>query len=317
MKLIKAINQYISWRQSHGAVFAGETKILYRFSNMVGAELECGARISPQQVEVFLNGCTKPTRSYRNRYAALTGFYRFAISRGYLSEFPLPPLDQLPVTPPPPLPYIFSHDELQRVFAAIDNRRGKHLRLDSETLHTLLLTTYGTGMRIAEVLNLTLNDVDLTEAVLTVRHTKFFKTRLVPLGNTLAEVLRAYVDRRCLERALPKGMDSTLFVYRDGSPVMYWYVRKAFTALVAQASVQPGPGQRSPSLHALRHSFAVNRITSWYRQGADVQQLLPTLSTYLGHASLHSTQVYISMTPELLHQASIRFHRHVNGDCHG
>ena len=72
-------------------------------------------------------------------------------------------------------------------------------------------------------------------------------------------------------------------------------------------------GRHSPRLHDLRHSFAVHRLTDWYRQGADVQRLLPVLSTYLGHTDLAGTQVYLSMTPELLQQASSRFERYASG----
>ena len=69
-------------------------------------------------------------------------------------------------------------------------------------------------------------------------------------------------------------------------------------------------------LHSLRHSFAVHRVTAWYREGADVQRLLPVLSTYLGHARLSDTQVYLSMTPELLQEASLRLERHARGGGH-
>ena len=72
-------------------------------------------------------------------------------------------------------------------------------------------------------------------------------------------------------------------------------------------------GDRSPRLHDLRHSFAVHSLTAWYRQGADVQRLLPVLSTYLGHTDLEGTKVYLSMTPELLQQASLRFARYAGG----
>ena len=71
--------------------------------------------------------------------------------------------------------------------------------------------------------------------------------------------------------------------------------------------------RQSPRLHSFRHTFAVHRLTSWYRQGADVQRLLPVLSTYLGHAKLENTQVYLSMTPELLQQASLRFESYARG----
>ncbi len=75
-------------------------------------------------------------------------------------------------------------------------------------------------------------------------------------------------------------------------------------------------GRRAPCLHALRHTAAVHRLTSWYREGADIHRLLPALSIYLGHANLDGTSVYLSMTPELLHEASVCFDRYVNGENH-
>ena len=75
-------------------------------------------------------------------------------------------------------------------------------------------------------------------------------------------------------------------------------------------------GRRAPCLHSLRHAAAVHRLEAWYRQGADVQRLLPALSTWLGHANLDGTRVYLTMTPELLHQASVRFEQFVRGGSH-
>ena len=94
--------------------------------------------------------------------------------------------------------------------------------------------------------------------------------------------------------------------------------RYAFARLLQAAGIHHDKNdlRQSPCLHSLRHTAAVNRLSSWYRQGADVQRLLPALSTWLGHAHLHGTQVYLSMTPELLHQASVRFERYVDGGDH-
>ena len=91
-------------------------------------------------------------------------------------------------------------------------------------------------------------------------------------------------------------------------------VNGAFVGLLRVAGIDGADGKRqSPRLHSLRHTFATNRLTAWYRQGADVQRLLPVLSTYLGHKDLTGTQVYLSMTPELLQQASLRFERYASG----
>ncbi len=94
-------------------------------------------------------------------------------------------------------------------------------------------------------------------------------------------------------------------------------VEQAFTRLRRYAGVGRADGARyQPRLHDMRHSFAVHRLTSWYRQGADVQKLLPQLATYLGHVSIAATQVYLTMTPELLHAASVRFEQYAFKEVH-
>ena len=101
---------------------------------------------------------------------------------------------------------------------------------------------------------------------------------------------------------------------RDGTRLASSTVQAAFDALRRIAGVHGTAGGRLiPRLHDLRHSFAVHTLTAWYRQGADVQRLLPVLSTYLGHSDLEGTKVYLSMTPELLQQASLRFARYAGG----
>lgn len=115
-------------------------------------------------------------------------------------------------------------------------------------------------------------------------------------------------------RPTPEGNDSAFLANRDGTPVAKGTVHYAFAKLRRNAGIHGRNGERrSPCLHSFRHSFAVHRLTDWYRQGADVQRLLPRLSTYLGHASVEGTQIYLSMTPELLQQASLRFERYARG----
>lgn len=180
-----------------------------------------------------------------------------------------------------------------------------------------LLVLYGTGLRVREAHFLTLEDVDLDDAVLTVRDTKFYKNRLVPVSARLNEALKAYYINVRSQRPFPSGEDSAFLAYRDGSPLTQANVIFAFARLRKAAGISAnGPGYQCPMLKCLRHTFAVHRLTAWYQQGADVQQLLPLLSTYLGHKNLNGTQVYLSMTPELLQQASSRFNHYVNGDRH-
>ena len=315
MILRDSIDRYVAWRQAHGARFIISARTLYQFSRGFPDCFCCDA-VTEDDIRRFLAGAGPLTRSRANKYGALAGFYRYAVSRGHATRSPLPPADEEPRSPPSAPPYIYSREELKRLFAGIDVSRRHTTKLDGDTFRTFLLILYGGGLRTGEALNLTMADVDLADAVLTVRNAKFFKNRLVPVTGRLADSLRAYAERRSA-RPMPEGMGSAFFANRDGTKVRNYNVHHAFVRLLAFVGVgRKDDGRRAPCLHSLRHTAAVHRLTSWYRDGADVQRLLPVLSTYLGHANLDDTSVYLSMTPELLHEASLRFERYANGAGH-
>ncbi len=312
MTLRDAIDHYIAWRQAHGAKYESGSTILRLFLKTVDGETNCDA-VTKEQVLGFLAGKGPLTRYRENKHGALAGFYRYAISRGYVTGSPLP--DNEPKPPASAPPHIYSRDELRRLFdldAIVASRRSA-VHLDAATLRTLLVLLYGSGLRVGEAMRLTMADVDLREAVLTIRGTKFYKSRLVPIGPHLAHVLKTYAPLRTT-RPLPQGQGSFFLANGDGTPLASSTIQAAFDDLRRTAGIHGDRGARqSPRLHDLRHSFAVHRLTDWYRQGADVQRLLPVLSTYLGHTDLAGTQVYLSMTPELLQQASSRFERYASG----
>ena len=312
MMLRDAVNDYVAWRRAHGAKFDSGAGLLHRFLKQVDGNIGCDA-VTQGDVLDFLAGEGRLTRHRANKYGALAGFYRYAISRGHVIRSPLPARDDEPRRPPSAPPYVYSRNELQRLFDAIDASRQGSIQLDADTLRTLLLLLYGAGLRFGEAQRLTLDDVDLPDALLTIRNTKFYKTRLVPVCRQVADALRPYAAKRA-RRPLPAGTASTFLANRDGTPLAERTTRIAFAELLEDAGIgSPNDGRRAPCLHSLRHAAAVHRLESWYRQGADVQRLLAALSTWLGHAKLDGTRVYLSMTPELLHQASVRFDAYVNG----
>jgi integrase len=168
-------------------------------------------------------------------------------------------------------------------------------------------------MRVGEALRLCLADVDLDYGVITIRRTKFYKSRLVPLGSDVVQLLRKYL-------ATPGRWNQhyqPLFQSRQHKRLGHSTIDATFRRLCILAGVhRSDASSRQPRLHDLRHTFAVHRLTEWYRTGANVQLLLPALSTYLGHADLHSTQCYLTMTPELLTEANRRFQDYVYGGRH-
>ena len=312
MILRDAIDDYVAWRRAHGAKFVSSARVLHCFDRHVGGNIGCDA-VPDADALSFLVGKGPLTRYRANKYGALAGFYRYAISRGYASRSPLPARNEELREPRSTPPYVYSRKELQRLFGAIDVSRQRSVQLNADTLRALLLLLYGAGLRFGEAQRLILADVELPDALLTVRNTKFYKTRLVPVCPQLADALSTYARERA-KRPFPRGTASTFLANCDGTPLARATVQSAFARLLKVAGIDGGNGVRqAPCLHSLRHAAAVHRLESWYRQGADVQRLLPALSTWLGHADLDGTRVYLSMTPELLHQASVRFDNYVNG----
>lgn len=202
MTLRDAINQYIAWRRAHGANYKSGSAILHLFLKSVDGAADCGA-VTTAQVLAFLAGKGPLTRNRENKYSALVGFYRYAISRGYVMRSPLP--DNEPKPPASAPPHIYSRDELRRLLDAIEDSQGCAAHLDADTFRTLLLLLYGTGLRVGEARRLTLADVDLPGTLLTIRSTKFFKSRLVPIGPQLAHVLKAYASLRKPASSARKG----------------------------------------------------------------------------------------------------------------
>lgn len=307
MRLDLAITNYLAYRKALGDRFHTNERILKSFCRAIGGETEI-TDIRAEQVNTFLNSAGPMTASWHIKHGVLLGFYRYALSRGLTTTSPLPTVK--PQCPRTFVPYIYSHEELRRLLGAALTYQKHRGHLEPYMAQTLLLLLYGAGLRVSEALALRLADVDLTQATLTIHDSKFFTSRLVPIGRSLNEALRQYAVRR-EQAGHSQNDDAPFFVKRNGQPVRIWNMEKAFQKIRRKAGVSRTDGGRhQPRLHDLRHTFAVHRLTSWYQEGKDVQQLLPQLSIYLGHRRLAHTSVYLTMTPELLAQAAQRFERY-------
>ena len=312
MKLAALTTLYVDYKQSMGMRFHTEARTLRSFCRTVG-DVEV-ADLSADSVHAYIAGTGPVTRFWHRKYEVLGGFYPFAMARGYVVISPLPK-----IVPQPPqfVPYIFSHAELQRLLDASVCCQSSRSKLQPYTCRMLILLLYGAGLRISEALSLTLTDVDLPEGILTIRESKFYKSRLVPMGSALTGSLGNYVAQRSKDHPTQLRLESTLFLTRTSTPLKRNTAENIFSRLRIHAGVLRSDGCRyQPRLHDLRHAFAVHRLISWYRQGADVQRLLPQLSTYLGHIHIATTQRYLTMTPESLQEASRRFEHYAQGGQH-
>ena len=308
MMLYAAIEDYLSLKRSLGAVFAAETRILHAFGRTLG-DVPLDA-ISPQVCRGFCRGPGGATRWWERKHQALRGFFTFLVSRRALAASPLP--EPAPKIPHGFEPYIYSRDELACLLGATAILHTGRSPFLAHTVRTLLLVLYAAGLRPGEGLRLRCCDVDLGERVLAIWDTKFFKSRLVPIGAELASALETYLTAR-RRLPMPAGSRSAFFATRTGTAIPLARLEAAFARLRHRADIRrPAQSRWQPRLHDLRHAFAVHRLIAWYREGADLHACLPLLATYLGHINLSGTQAYLTMTPELLALAAQRFERYAD-----
>jgi integrase/recombinase XerD len=312
MQLTQVVRDYVDLKQAMGSRFHTEAIILKAFCRTVGAITI--AEVTAEQVAAYLAGQGPVTRFWHRKYSALQGLYRFAIGRGYVANSPLPP------TAPKPqvifTPYIYSSAELRRLLQAVDVCEHPQAKLSATTARTLLLLVYGAALRISEALALTVADVDVAASLLTIRLSKFYKTRWVPIGPRLCATLAAYTHERPQRPSL-HAPEAPFLLTRMDEPVTRQQAERVFRRMCERAAVVRDDGGRSqPRLHDLRHTSAVHRLVAWYQEGADVQRLLPYLATYLGHVHITATQCYLTMTPALLHAASQRFEQYAQPEVH-
>jgi site-specific recombinase XerD len=246
-------------------------------------------------------------RSYNHLLGVLTRFFDWAILQRLTECNPVGAKPRRETSKR--IPFLFDLNDAKRLLDIArtlpDRPKGPCRALVYETIFALL---YGIGLRVGEVARLNLGDVDFDRETLFIRNTKFSKTRIVPVGPKLAQRLRRYVDQRY---GAAGNADTPLFSFTKGGAVNPGTISQTFHALVPKLQLRIPPGVSSPTVHCLRHSFAVGTLLRWYREGVDPNQRLIHLSTFLGHCAPSSTAVYLTITEELLHQADQRFHAYV------
>jgi integrase len=206
-----------------------------------------------------------------------------------------------------PKPHIFTEQETSRLIAeAARLTESKGPR--ALTCATLIGLLAATGLRPAEAVALDRADVDLENGILSIRQTKFGKSRFVPVSDSTLEALARYAKKR--DESWPQRRSDAFFISARGERLVGSTVRRTFARISITVGLRPpSEGQRSgrgPRLQDFRHSFATRRLIEWYRAGLDVGQELPKLATYLGHVDVNHTYWYIEAVPELLQLATER-----------
>lgn len=304
MTMVARAREYLAHRRGLGFEFGSASYVLLdfaRFADRIGHR-------RPLTTELILRWATRSdqhTRKYKaERLSIVRGFARFLAAQD--GESQVPDMRLLGIRCPRQQPHVYTEEQLcQLLKAAADLRPVYPLRPHVyETLFGLLAST---GLRVSEALALRRSDVDLESRVLQVRFTKFRKSRLVPIHETVAEALRRFAKRR--DQDQDAGATEWFFVGRHGNPLPYSTVRNTFRAIRHRLGWRSNGTLPLPRIHDLRHSFACRRLVQWYRSGIDVDHAIASLSTYLGHRKVTDTYWYLSASGGLLGLASERFER--------
>ncbi len=302
--LRQAVQDYLNLRRSLGFKLREESTALPDFVAFMEQH-----RASYITQTLALAWARQPANAQPDRWAQrmswLRGFARYRSATDPRTEIPAPGL--LPFRPKRARPYLYSADEIRSLLQAAlqmpyHDERGALLPWTYHCLFGLLSVT---GMRLGEARNLELQDVDLTEAILTIRGAKLGKTRLIPLHASTCKVLADYITRREHHWA-GRPVSSYLFVSNWGNRMDAGAIHRTFYSLSRQIGLRGASDSRGPRLHDMRHVFATNALLRWYKSGDDPERRLPILSAYLGHAHVADTQWYLNGSPELMREAMRR-----------
>lgn len=286
--LMAAVDTYLVVRRAAGFELKAAEAYLRSFARFAAARGETHV-IAQTAIDWAATVAGEAQR--RNRLRTVNRFARFMYAEDARHE--IPPADLFCGRRQRPTPYIFSAAEIRSIVV-----HARQLRpvdsLRPHTYSTLLGLLAATGMRPTEARTLQLSDI--TPDGLTIRESKFKKSRLLPLHQTTGEALQEYVERR----RRVAGHTPYLFVSRRGNQLSHSIVAETFHAVVQAAGIPGEPGRPRPRLMDLRHTFAVKGLAACPQAREHVGRHMLALTTYLGHAKIGSTYWYLESTPELL-----------------
>ncbi|NRQ19168.1 tyrosine-type recombinase/integrase [Ensifer sesbaniae] len=250
---------------------------------------------------------TQPS-NWARRLSFIRGFARHHVATDPRTQ--IPPDGLLPFRPKRARPYLYSQDDIRRLLSAALEMPCHYTccKLRSLTYYCLFGLLSVAGLRLGEARNLKLSDIDFDAMVLTIRGTKFGKSRLVPMHATTCTVLQDLIKRRHRQNAALAASPYVFTSYR-GNRLDVGGIHRTFYALSRRIGLRGIDDSHGPRLHNMRHVFATNTLLRWYQAEQDPERLLPILSTYLGHAHVADTQWYLSASPELMTEAMRRLER--------
>lgn len=297
MVLRQALNDYLAMRRSLGYRLRAEDVRLVKFVDFI--EEKRVAYITTALAVEWALQSLPALYEPANRLTMVRGLAKYLQALDARNEIPAREL--IPKRLRRVRPYLYSKEEVAKLLEAA--RCRSRCEMPQGTYYCLFGLLVVSGMRVGEAINLTDQDVDFAGAILTIRGTKFGKSRMVPIHSTTVRVLREYKERR--DEFLRGRPAVRFFISAAQTPLLHTKIYDVFAAARHAVGIRKTAG-RNPRLHDFRHRFAVQTLINWYQRGEDVERQLPTLSTFLGHVCVASTYWYLTEHPELMALAVAR-----------
>ncbi len=295
------IVDYLELRRSLGFKLKKDERLLMDFAEFM--KRRGATRITSRLALAWAQQPESTDPNYlAGRLRAIRSFARYRIVTD--PHTVIPPTDLLPRQRSTFQPHIFRQDEIASVLAASLQRRRGAKPISRWSRYAIFGLLSVTGMRVSEVLNLDLEDVDLDHGVMVIRNSKFGKSRLVPVHATTSAVLKLYLEQRTA--FLAGRIVRPFFISPLGRRITHSALNPSFRRLFQKLGLRGISDTTGPRLHDLRHTMAVEVLRQCYCAGADPERRLPALSTYLGHSHLHYTYWYLHQNPSLMKQAVTR-----------
>jgi integrase/recombinase XerD len=292
------LEEYLAVRRAMGFKMERHQKLLAQFTGFLAETGEAAVTIENALAWAALPAEARP-RWHALRLSAVRGFAAWLNAADPAHQ--VPPRRMIPYGSRAVVPYLYADQEITALAREAGQLSG---RLRAATFQTLIRLLAVTGMRVGEAIRLDRGDYDAAAGVLTVRDTKFGKSRHLPLHPTAVTGLDKYL--RLCDELMPAPQAPALLLTARGCRLRYERTWRILHHLTVSAGLKPRSPACRPRIHDLRHSFAVATLLGWHRSGADVQAMLPRLSAYLGHADPRHTYAYLSAAPELLALAAGR-----------
>jgi integrase/recombinase XerD len=293
----------IALRHAGGYKFKVPQRVLRQFTDHCRQQGYPDGSITKEAVDEFLYERHLRASTVRRNEVALHHLAEHARAAGWHAYVPAV---TTPVRVRHQPPYVFTDDEVRRLFAAIDSQPMSSYSNKALVDPVLFRVLYGAGLRVSEALNLTLSDVDTSVGTLRIRDSKNGAGRTIPITARLAATLHAYI---AAAHPAPEHSDHVFYSRAPGSPINQSTVYLRLRGYLADAGIPHFTG--GPHPHSLRHGFAVANLRRWAASNADLAVMLPYLACYMGHVDLRGTQYYLRLTadayPEVMARAQLRF----------